>query len=335
MTGAWRAAVLADPDSAGSLTEVGRSLERPECVLAFRSGDLIASRRAAGVSRIHPDGHVSLLGAHQTVDGEEFAPNGLAYDPDGIVVANLGPAGGVWLLRWDGTLEAIAREADGVPLTSTNFVLRDGTGRTWVSASTRQVPWTRAYHRGQGDGFLALVDNDGCRLVADGLAFTNETRLDAAGGYLYVAETFGQRVSRFRISPGGDLADREVFAEFQRGAFPDGIAFDAEGGLWVTSVVSNRLYRVAPDGSVTTELDDGDPTTIGWVEQALGNSAMGREHFYTQPPGRMGNLTSIAFGGPDLRTAYVGSLLGTSLVSFRVGTPGVPLEHWDAVLPAF
>ncbi len=340
MTGPWPRAVgagamVAGEVIAGPLTEAGHALTRPECVLAFRSGDLITSRRAAGVSRIHPDGRVTKLGAHPALDGTEFVPNGLAYDRDGIVVANLGPAGGVWLLRWDGSLLALAREADGVPLTSANFVLRDTEDRTWVSVSTRRAPWTLAYHAGQGDGFIALLDHRGCRVVADGLSFTNETRLDPAGRYLYVAETFAARVSRYRLSAGGDLGDRETFAVLGAGAFPDGIAFDRSGHLWVTSVVSNRLYRIAPDGRYAVVLDDGDPATISWVLAALAGSSMGREHFYTQPPDRMGNLTSIAFGGPDLSTAYVGSLLGSSLVSFRTGVPGVPPVHWEAALPSF
>jgi sugar lactone lactonase YvrE len=34
---------------------------------------------------------------------------------------------------------------------------------------------------------------------------------------------------------------------FPEGTFPDGMAFDAEGALWIICVVSNRLIRVAPD----------------------------------------------------------------------------------------
>lgn len=331
----WPGAVLAGDVIAGPLAQAGHGLERPECVLAFRSGDLVASRRGAGVSRISPGGRVSALGAHRLVEGSDFVPNGLAWDRDGIVMANIGPAGGLWLLRWDGSLAPLAREADGVPLMSANFVLRDGQDRTWISTSTRQVPWTRAYHRGPGDGYIALLDGGECRLVAEGLAFTNEMRLDAAGRYLYVAETFAERISRYRLSGRGSLGERETFAELGPGAFPDGIAFDSAGHLWVTSVVSNRLLRVAPDGSAVTVLDDADPATVTWVEAALAAGSMGREHFYTQPPGRMGNLTSIAFGGPDLTVAYLGSLLGSSLVSFRVRVAGLPPVHWPERLPSF
>ncbi len=40
-------------------------------------------------------------------------------------------------------------------------------------------------------------------------------------------------------------------------------------------------------------------------------------------------MASIAFGGPDLRTVYIGSLLGTGLPTFRSPVPGRALSHWD------
>ena len=41
----------------------------------------------------------------------------------------------------------------------------------------------------------------------------------------------------------------ETVTQFGAGDFPDGLAFDEEGHAWVVSIVSNRLIRVAPDGS--------------------------------------------------------------------------------------
>jgi hypothetical protein len=39
-------------------------------------------------------------------------------------------------------------------------------------------------------------------------------------------------------------------------------------------------------------------------------------------------LASITFGGPDLRTAYLGSLRGTTLPAFRSPVAGLPMVHW-------
>jgi gluconolactonase len=41
-------------------------------------------------------------------------------------------------------------------------------------------------------------------------------------------------------------------------------------------------------------------------------------------------MVSITFGGPDLRTVYIGSLGGTALPTFRSSVAGAPLPHWSA-----
>lgn len=40
-------------------------------------------------------------------------------------------------------------------------------------------------------------------------------------------------------------------------------------------------------------------------------------------------MASITFGGPDLRTVYVGSLRGTRLPYFQSPVPGLPMVHWN------
>ena len=40
----------------------------------------------------------------------------------------------------------------------------------------------------------------------------------------------------------GALGPRETVTEYGHGVYPDGLEFDAEGGFWVTSIVSNRPY---------------------------------------------------------------------------------------------
>jgi hypothetical protein len=39
-------------------------------------------------------------------------------------------------------------------------------------------------------------------------------------------------------------------------------------------------------------------------------------------------ITSLAFGGPDLRTAYLGSLAMSKLPTFQSPVAGLPLRHW-------
>lgn len=39
-------------------------------------------------------------------------------------------------------------------------------------------------------------------------------------------------------------------------------------------------------------------------------------------------ITSLAFGGPDLRTAYLGSLAMSTLPTFQSPVAGLPMRHW-------
>ena len=40
-------------------------------------------------------------------------------------------------------------------------------------------------------------------------------------------------------------------------------------------------------------------------------------------------LASVTFGGPDLKTVYLGSLRGTTIPSFRAPVAGLPMIHWQ------
>lgn len=236
-----------------TLTFTGHNLKRPECVLCAQNGTLFVAHRGGGVMKIAPDGSQSLIGGDLKVQGHEFIPNGFTLLPDGsFLIANMGHGGGLWALSADGKLTPSFAQADGVPLTTANFVFNDDQGRIWVTVTTRSDPLSKAMTAlgapECNDGFIVLIDKRGARIVADGFAFTNEARIDRTGTMMYVAETFGRRISRFKLAADGALSQREVFTTFGHGTFADGIAFDAEDHLWVTSIISNRLIRVAPDG---------------------------------------------------------------------------------------
>jgi len=315
------------------ITFVGSGLSRPECVLCTPAGDLYIVQRGAGVTHLTPDGHQTTIGDTAQIDGKDWVPNGLDFAPDGgFLVANMGEGGGVWHLARNGTVTPWLLEVDGEDLPKANFVFTDHLGRIWVTMSTRSVPITLAMtglgQPERADGFICLIDDKGARIVADGLTFTNEARLDRAGDYLYVAETFGRRITRFRVAADGSLSDRETFATFGHGTFADGIAFDEEDCLWVTSVLSNRLFRITPDGTQHLLLEDADAADIDKAETSLAEGLVERLLFSERRGRTLGNIASVAFGGSDLRTVYLGSLGGTSLAVFRSPVAGLPLGHW-------
>jgi hypothetical protein len=315
--------------SIADLRFLGADLARPECVVATATGDVFASDRRGGIVHLMPDGRQRLL-AGQGVDG--FLPNGFSLLPDrSFAIANIGHLGGAWRLMPDGELRPEVVALEGAALPPTNFVhaeQRDGDLRLWVSVSTRHVPREQAFRRDVADGYIVLKDKSGVRVVADGLGFTNETRVDPSGRWLYVNETIARRLSRFRIRDGGDLGARATVAEFGEGTFPDGFAFDAEGGIWVASVVSNRLLRIAPDGSQSVILEDANPEAVARAEHAFAEDRLSRADIDGGRARTLGNLAGVTFGGPDLRTVYLGSLFGTRIATFRSPIAGAEPAHW-------
>lgn len=309
------------------VTFIGAGLQRPECVLATRRGSLYVSDRE-GYATIAPDGAVARIRAKNPP--EHFLPNGIALLPNGsVLLADLGIGGGVWKMAPDGALAPWLMEVDGIRLHPTNFVGSDAAGRHWVTVSTRLVPREQAMVRGYGDGYIILVDEKGARIVAEGIGFTNEAIADPAGRYLYVNETQGRRTSRLEIL-GDRLGPRETVCEFEEGIWPDGMAHDAEGGVWVVSVVSNRVLRIdTATGRAELFLDDSDLHDVAAAEAAWrGGSAMPRPLLDIGGKRTLGNASSLAFGGPDLRTLYIGTLLGTRIAVVAAPVAGAPPPHW-------
>jgi hypothetical protein len=310
------------------LSFVGQDLARPECVVVTARGDVFVSDRRGGIARVHEGRPPELILGRGV---QEFLPNGFALLPDrSFMIANLGPSGGVWRMLPDGALAPELLEVDGITLPPTNFANAEhtaGTLRLWVSVSTRRVPREQAMRSDVADGYIVLKDGRGTRIVADGLGFTNENKLDPSGRWLYVNETMARKLSRFALK-GDGLGPRETVAEFTDGIFPDGFEFDAEGGIWIASVVSNRLLRIAPDGSETVILDDGDPDVIARVERNFAEHRLTRADIDAGRERVLGNLASVTFGGPDLKTVYLGSLFAEHLATFRSPIAGAAPPHW-------
>ena len=317
------------PDQLG---ELGRGLVRPECVLATADGELYVAHFDGGVSRLGPDGsRRNFLGGGEPM----VKTNGFALTPEGdFLCANLMPPGGVWRVTRDGRQEPFLLEVEGRPLPPCNFVALDHRGRVWITLSTWHEPRSLAYRPDVADGSIVMVDRRGARMVADGLGYTNEAILDPSQEFLYVNETFARRTTRFRVTDDGALTDSQIVAEYGVGTFPDGLAFDAEGGLWVVSIVSNRLIRIGPDGRQHTVLEDADPVWLAEVETAFQEGRLDRPHLDRVTSRRLKNISSIAFGGLARRTGYLGNLLDDRIYTFESPVAGLEPVHWRFAQPA-
>jgi sugar lactone lactonase YvrE len=112
-----------------------------------------------------------------------------------------------------------------------------------------------------------------------------------------------------------------------RGFFPDGFAFDEEGGLWATSLVSNRLLRYHRD-QIEVVLEDVNEDFVERAEQAYASRTMAAAHLGKIPGTLIQQLTSVAFGGADRRTVYLGTLHGSCVYRFRSEVAGAVTRQW-------
>ena len=159
---------------------------------------------------------------------------------------------------------------------------------------------------------------------------TNELRFDANESWLYVAETTGRRISRFQVRPNGSLGEHETYGPENVGGFCDGIAFDAFGNLWSTLIMSDRLVAITPDGELLTLLDDGNPSATAALDAAWREGRVTTGHMVAATGTIAPWMASVTFGGPDLKTVYLGSLRGSRIPVFRSPVAGQPLIYWQA-----
>ncbi len=323
-----------------AITYVGEGLQRPECILAERDGSLWSADARGGVVHIRPDGTQRLITQTASRGFAEAAneearlvsgtlPNGLAFARNGdVLISNFG-TDRLELMTRSGETRVLVDSIDGQAIGKVNFVLRDSKDRIWLTISTRTKNWMRAMSPNVRDGSIALYDGGRLRIVADGFAFTNEIRLDAKEEWLYVAETCACRVTRLRVQPDGSLTDREIFGPSDHGAFIDGIAFDTHGNLWGTHVMLDRIFAITPEGELRILLDDDRGSAAGKALMA----AFARDEATPELMLACGGaiapwFASITFGGADLSTAYIGSLRGSRIPSFRSPVAGLPMAHW-------
>ena len=320
---------------------IGHDLQRPECILAEQDGTLWTADARGGVVKITPDGRQEIVTQAFAAAFQETAdeasrftqgtlPNGLAFAENGdILISNFG-TDLLEVMTRDGGTRTLHDRIDGQPIGKVNFVLRDSKNRIWLTVSTRIQNWMKAMSPKVADGYIALADEKGIRIVADGFRFTNEIRLDAKEESLYIVETTGQCISRMKVGADGSLSEREIFGPSKLGrfGFPDGIAIDSFGNLWGTLVMADQLFFLTPDGDFHIILDDGNDAASLAMEKAFVEDRLTPEMMLTAGGTIAPWFASITFGGADLRTAYIGSLKGTRIPYFPSPVPGLPMVHW-------
>ena len=321
---------------------IGTDLQRPECILAEKDGSLWAADARGGVMHIQSDGSQEIItqkhaaGFDHASDKvnrffEGTLPNGLAFARNGdILISNFG-TDCLEVMKRTGETKVLLDRVDGKKIGKVNFVLRDSKDRLWITVTTRLTNWLDALVPDLEDGYIIRYDERGAHIVADGLHFTNEVRFDANEEYLYVVETTGGRILRYKVDAKGDLSNKEIFgpSSLGKGAYPDGVAFDSYGNLWGTMVYSDKLFALTPDGELKILLDEGDPEKVRKLDEAFFERRVTNEILFETGRGIAPWMASVTFGGPDLSTIYIGCLRGNNIPYFKSPVKGLPMVHWN------
>jgi len=113
--------------------------------------------------------------------------------------------------------------------------------------------------------------------LASGLALGADAR------HLYVVETFANRVSRIPILPDGSAGEREDVATLP-GVWPDGLAFDVEGNLYVGCYEPSQVLRIDPQRRVEVLFREwsahllAHPTNLAFRGSTMFTANLGRWH---------------------------------------------------------
>ncbi|MDO3638892.1 SMP-30/gluconolactonase/LRE family protein [Mycolicibacterium arseniciresistens] len=195
---------------------------------------------------------VDMAGSMTTLPVPGHAPSGLGFRPDGTLL--IASTQRREILAYDGdTVVTVATPADLAPAALGDMVIDDA-GRAYIGSQARS-----------GGVILRLDPDDSVTVVAGDLDFPNGMVITPDGATLIVAESTGRRLTAFPLSGDGTLGERRPFAENLAGP-PDGLAIDAEGGVWTSMTLAHEFVRIVDGGSrgarVTDRIDAGGRTAI-------------------------------------------------------------------------
>jgi sugar lactone lactonase YvrE len=162
-------------------------------------------------------------------------------------------------------------------------------------------------------GSLYRLDKRGLQQMDSGIVITNGPATSPDGKTFYHTDTLGKVVYAYDKAADGSLSNKRVFVRTAAPGYPDGSTVDAQGNVWIAMFGGHRIDCYAPDGTLSATVRMPCP-----------------------------NITKIAFGGKDLRTAFATTAwkglsdaeraqypLAGGVFTFRVDVPGLPQPHFN------
>ncbi|MEJ8798452.1 SMP-30/gluconolactonase/LRE family protein [Trinickia caryophylli] len=194
-------------------------------------------------------------------------PGFIAAVDDGAFLC--GMQGGLYRFCADnGVFELLVEVEADRPGNRLNDGFVDAGGRLWFGSmdDAEQAPSGRLYR---------LTDEGAVDPCDDGYVITNGPAMSPDGRTLYHTDTLRRTIYAFDVSDTLALSRKRVFATIEGSGYPDGMAVDADGFVWVALFGGGRIERFSPQGVLAQ--------TVAFPCE---------------------NVTKLAFGGNDGRTVY-------------------------------
>lgn len=258
-------------------------------------GLLAADAIAGGVLRFTDSGLVETVIEHRRGIGGMALHSGGGLVISGRNVAVKGLVGSA------DTATHVLRENDpdnGV--VGYNDLTVDARGRLYVGSLGFVASESRDADK---PGQLYCIDLDGtARVVAEDILLTNGLGFSPDGSLLYHADTLRSTVNVYDVDDQGGLGPKRTFVTTGNWGHPDGLALDSAGNVWVALPHSGQVGCFNQGGELVATIQIDVPM-----------------------------VTSLTFGGDDLRDVYIvsgseglGTDRGAGVFKARVDTPGLP-----------
>jgi gluconolactonase len=185
--------------------------------------------------------------------------NGLTLDRQGRLIACESTKHRITRTEADGSITVLAEAYEGKPLNTTNDVVVRSDGLI-LFTDPRGV----GQKEGTGTGFSGVYaippDGSGLRLLADDLRYPNGIGLSPDEKTLYVTDFSAGTIVAYDLSAGGGVSNARVFCEVRN---PDGMAVDAAGRVWTSSMRGIAVF--GPDGALIEVVEcEGMPTNCAF-----------------------------------------------------------------------
>jgi len=201
-----------------------------------------------------------------------------------------------------GAFKAVAQAKHATPDLRFNDGKCDRQGRFWVGSMTTgdRAPVGKLYRLDADGTFTAVLER---------ITIPNSLCWSPDGRTMYFADSMERTIWAFPYDPAtGNIGERRVFAKSEATEVPDGATVDADGYVWSARYGGGRVVRHAPDGRIDRVIE---------------------------LPAKQ--ITSCAFGGPELATLYITTAsqrmtaeqrtaepLAGALFAFEPGVRGLP-----------